>query len=121
MRFITAALVGCLLALPVTWATAETKPASKDDDIPCAKNTDVEKVMNDKGYALVLNMKRTEKNPEGIIETLWLGGQDAVITATTPKGEYSCIISQFNNVIVNPQAIEGIWENYKKQTKQKDI
>lgn len=102
-------------------SSAFAAEAKKDDDLPCAKNTEVEKVMNDKGYALVLNMHRTEKNPEGVIESLWIGGQNAVITATTPKGEFSCIISQFNNVIVNPQAIEGIWENYKKQTKQKDI
>ena len=111
-------IVFALLLFTTSVFAAETK---KEEDPPCAKNTDVEKIMNEKGYALVLNMRRTENNPENIIESLWMGGQNVVITATTQKGEYSCIISQFDNVILNPQAIEGIWENYKKQTKQKDI
>ena len=93
----------------------------KKNDLPCAKNTDIEKVMEDKGYSLLLNMTRKEDNKEGIIETVWIGGSDIVITATVPKGETSCLITTMKNVIMNPNTVEMIWENYKKQTKQKDI
>ena len=95
--------------------------APKKEELPCASNKDIEKIMNDKGYTLLLNMTRKEDNKDGIIETLWIGGINAVVTATTKDGEASCLIANMNNVIVNPNAIEEIWENYKKQTKQKDI
>lgn len=100
---------------------AHSEEAPKKEELPCASNKDIEKIMNDKGYTLLLNMTRKEDNKDGIIETLWVGGINAAITATTPKGETSCLIASMSNVIVNPNAIEEIWENYKKQTKQKDI
>lgn len=123
MRFITAALAGCLLALPVTWATADTKTPAKNeaDKLVCAKNDDVEKIMEDKGYSLLLNMTRKEDNKEGIIESLWVGGQSAVVTASVPNTDTSCLLANMDNVIINPNAIESIWEAYKKQNKQKDI
>jgi len=103
----------------VNWkASAEAK---KEEQLPCANNKDIEAVMNEKGYSLLLNMTRKEDNKDGIIETLWVGGRNAVITATTKDGTVSCLMSNMNNVIVNPQAIEEVWETYKKQTKQKDI
>lgn len=102
----------------VNWkANAETKK----EELPCASNKDIEKIMNDKGYALLLNMTRKEDNKDGIIESVWIGGENIVITATVPKGDTSCLMANMGNVIVNPNAIEEIWENYKKQTKQKDI
>lgn len=120
-KFIVPALVGSLLAIPVTWATADTTPPVKKEELSCANNTDVEKIMAEKGYTILLNMTRKEDNKEGIIESLWIGGSNAVITATTPNGEASCFIANMNNVIINPNAIESIWEAYKKQNKQKDI
>lgn len=101
-------------------ALADT-PKKKEEDIPCAKNTDIEVIMKDKGYTLLLNMTRKEDNKDGIIESLWVGGQSAVITATVPNSDSSCLIANMGNVIVNPNTIEEIWEAYKKQTKQKDI
>lgn len=94
---------------------------AKKEELPCASNKDIEKIMNDKGYALLLNMTRKEDNKDHVIESIWIGGQNIAITGTVPKGETSCLIAQMENVIVNPNAIEEIWENYKKQTKQKDI
>jgi hypothetical protein len=94
---------------------------AKKEELPCASNKDIEKIMNDKGYALLLNMTRKEDNKDGIIETVWIGGQNIVVTATVPKGETSCLIANMGNVIVNPETVEAIWNNYKKQTNQKDI
>lgn len=94
---------------------------AKKEEMPCASNKDIEKIMNDKGYALLLNMTRREDNKEGVIETVWIGGQNIAITATLPKADTSCLIANMSNVIVNPNAIEEIWNNYKKQTNQKDI
>lgn len=118
MKFIFFALLGCLLAVPVTWATTTPK---KEPELACADNKDIEKIMNEKGYSLLLNMTRREDNKEGIVETLWVGGSNAVITATTKNGTASCFIASMNNVIINPQTIEDIFEIYKKQNKQKDI
>ncbi len=94
---------------------------AKKEELPCASNKDIEKVMNDKGYTLLLNMTRKEDNKDHVIESIWIGGMNIAITGTVPKGETSCLIAQMENVIVNPNAIEEIWENYKKQTKQRDI
>lgn len=111
-------VIAILFTLSTSFAYADEK---KKAELPCANNTEIEKIMEDKGYSLLMNMTRNEDNKEGIIETVWIGGSDIVITATVPKGETSCIITTMKNVIMNPNAVEKIWENYKKQTKQKDI
>jgi hypothetical protein len=103
------------------FASQSLAAEAKKEELPCADNKDIEKIMNDKGYSLLLNMTRKDDNKEGIIETMWIGGTNIVITATTPKGEASCLIATMGNVIVNPNTVESIWENYKKQTKQKNI
>ena len=57
-----------LLALVSSIAFAAPKEAPKSDDLPCAKNVDIEKIMEEKGYSLLLNMTRKEDNKEGIVE-----------------------------------------------------
>jgi len=123
MRHVIIAVVGVFLGSAFFQYVnhAQGAEASKKEELPCANNKDIEKIMNDKGYSLLLNMTRKEDNKDGIIETVWIGGTNIVITATTPKGEASCLIANMGNVIVNPNTIEEVWENYKKQTKQKDI
>jgi hypothetical protein len=123
MRNVIIAVVGFMLGSAFFQYVnhAHSAEAPKKEELPCASNKDIEKIMNDKGYALLLNMTRKEDNKEGVIETVWIGGENIVVTATVPKGETSCLIANMGNVIVNPNAIEEIWENYKKQTKQKDI
>ena len=118
-RHVVFFMLGVLFNLGVGYANSAETP--KKEELPCANNKDIEKIMNDKGYALLLNMTRKEDNKDGVIETLWIGGLNIAITATLPKAETSCLIANMGNVIVNPNAIEEIWENYKKQTKQKDI
>lgn len=123
MRYVIIAVVSAFLGSAFFQYVnhAHASEATKKEELPCASNKDIEKIMNEKGYSLLLNMTRKEDNKDGIIESLWIGGINAVITATTPKGESSCLIANMNNVIVNPNTIEEVWENYKKQTKQKDI
>lgn len=116
MRFITAALIGCALALPVTWATAETNKEEKDKMI-CVTNEELEKIMVDKNYDILLNMT----NPDGVIESIWTAGQQIIITAAVPNEKKSCLLAAMSKVTYNPKAIEEVWETYKKQTKQKDI
>lgn len=91
------------------------------EEMPCAKNADVEKIMEEKGYMVLLNMTRKENNKDGIVESLWVSGTNAVITATVPNADSSCFIVNMENVTMNPNAIEAIWNAYKKQNNQKDI
>jgi hypothetical protein len=44
-----------------------------------------------------------------------------MITASVDKQDTSCLIAAMKDVTYNPNAIEQIYEIYKKQTKQKDI
>lgn len=92
----------------------------KKPELACIKNSDLEKIMNDKGYMLLLNMSLVD-NKDNVVETIWIGGENIAITAAVKDGDTSCFIANMEHVIVNPQSIEAIWENYKKQTKQKDI
>ena len=117
-------MLGILFALGASFAIASPKEEAikkEEDKLVCAKNNDVEKIMADKGYYLLLNMTRKEDNKEGIIESLWIGGTSAVVTASVQNTDTSCLIANMNNVIINPNAIESIWEAYKKQNKQNDI
>ena len=124
IKYIASALIGCMLAIPVTWATsASTKERldGKDNpekmDITCVSNTELDKTMTDKGYDILLNMT----NNDGVVESMWYAGKSIVITAAVPNEKKSCLLAVMNNVTYNPKAIEEVWETYKKQTKQKDI
>lgn len=117
-RFMGAASLGCLLAIPITWATAETKaPKKEDEKLVCVSNAELDKNMTEKGYDILLQMT----NENDVKQTIWLYGQSIVITASVPKEETSCLLATMKNVTYNPKAIEEVWETYKKQTKQKDI
>ena len=60
-------------------------------------------------------------NENGVVESVWAGGQSIIITAAVPNEQKSCILANMSKVTYNPKAIEEVWETYKKQTKQKDI
>lgn len=117
MRFITAAILGCLLALPITWATAETKTETKTEQkLVCEKTDGLTKKMNDKGFYHLLNMT----NDNDVVETIWIAGTSVIITAQT--GDSSCILASMKDVIYNPDTLKGLVNAYEKQTgKQKDI
>lgn len=122
MKYITSVLIGCMLAIPVTWATAApTKERLDGKDNPeklvCVSNAELDKTMTEKGYDILLQMT----NDNDVKETVWFYGQSIIITASVPKEETSCLLATMKNVTYNPKGIENVWETYKKQTKQKDI
>ena len=116
-KFMAAALTGCLLAVPLTWATAKDAPKKEEEKLVCVTNAELDKTMKEKGYGVLLNMT----NDNGVIETIWVGGQSIMITAAVEKQDTSCLLASMKDVTYNPNAIEQIYEIYKKQTKQKDI
>lgn len=97
--------------------SAEANKKAKEPDMVCVSNAELDKIMVEKGYDVILTMK----NPDNVVESVWAGGQQIVITAAVPDQPNSCILATMTNVTYNPKAIEEIWETYKKQTKQKDI
>lgn len=118
-RFMAAALTGCLLAVPLTWATAKDAPKKEqaEEKLVCVTNAELDKTMKDKGYGVLLTMTNENK----IVETVWVGGQSITITAAVPNEDKNCLLAMMSDVTYNPTAIEQIYEIYKKQTKQKDI
>ena len=94
----------------------EAKPVDKQGMV-CISNAELDKIMVEKGYDVLLTMK----NDDGVVESVWTGGQSISITAAVPNQDKSCLLAMLSNVTFNPKAIEEIWETYKKQTKQKDI
>ena len=98
------------------WAHSEA-PKKEDEKMICVTNEELDKIMVSKNYDILLNMT----NADGVVESIWTGGQTIVITAAVPNEKKSCLLATMTNVTYNPKAIEDIWETYKKQTKQKDI
>jgi hypothetical protein len=105
----------CALFIMIsTSAYAETKP----NEPICEKAEQVQKILNDKGFFLLLNME----TKDGVLESLWIGGQSAVIVAKAPKDEKSCVVALLDNVIYNSDTITGLAKAYEAQSKkQKDI
>lgn len=89
----------------------------QEEKMLCVTNDEMDKIMVDKGYDILLQMT----NPDGVVESVWTGGQNIVITAAVPNEPKSCLLTTMSKVTYNPKAIEEVWETYKKQTKQKDI
>lgn len=96
---------------------AAEAPKKEEEKMICVSNTELDKTMVSKGYDVLLTMK----NEDGVVESIWVGGQSIVITAAVPNDTKSCLLANMSTVTYNPKAIEEIWETYKKQTKQKDI
>ena len=117
MKFITAAITGILIGLPVTWATVNAKEESKTEQkIVCEKTDGLAKKMNDRGFYHLLNMT----NENNVVETIWVSGTAVVITAQTDDS--SCILASMKDVIYNPDTLKGLVNAYEKQIgKQKDI
>ena len=97
--------------------SVHAKEAPKKPEMTCVSNAELDKIMTEKNYDVLLQMT----NSEGVVETVWAGGRFIAITAGVPNQDKSCLLAQMTNVTYNPKAIEETWETYKKQTKQKDI
>ena len=108
--------IGISASQLIIHAHAKEAP-KKEDNLVCVTNAELDKTMKDKGFGVLLNMT----NDNGVVETVWVGGQSIMITAAVEKEDTSCLLASMKDVTYNPNAIEGIWEIYKKQTKQKDI
>ena len=89
----------------------------KEDNLICVSNAELDKSMKDKSYGVLLTMTNENK----VVETVWVSGQSITITAAVPNEDKSCLLAVMSEVTYNPNAIEQIYEIYKKQTKQKDI
>ena len=115
-KFIATTIAVCLLSVPVAWATVDNKSSDKKEELVCAKIENTEKIMNDKGFYNLLDMT----NNNGVIETIWIAGQDIVITARDKDN--SCILAMMKNVTYNPDVLQGLIKAYEiQQKKQKDI
>lgn len=108
-------MLGVLLALGVSFAV--TAEEAKKNTMVCVTNEELDKMLPGKGYDILLNMT----NDDGVVESIWTGGQSIIITAAVPNEKKSCLLAVMSKVTFNPHAIEEVWETYKKQTKQKDI
>jgi hypothetical protein len=97
--------------------SAEAPKKDKKSDLVCVTNAELDKIMSEKGYDILLNMT----NADGIVESVWTAGQSIIITAAVPNEQKSCLLTNMSKVTFNPKAIEEVWETYKKQTKQRDI
>lgn len=108
-----------LASLFLTSAYAKERIDNKasEEKLVCVTNAELDKTMKEKGYGVLLSMT----NDNGVVETVWAGGQSIMITASVDKQDTSCLIAAMKDVTYNPNAIEQIYEIYKKQTKQKDI
>ena len=113
MKYIMIFLVSFLVAS----AIAKEAPKKEEENLVCVTNAELDKNMVDKGFDILLNMT----NENGVVESVWAGGQTIIITAAVPNEQKSCLLATMNKVTYNPKAIEEVWETYKKQTKQKDI
>jgi hypothetical protein len=114
---IVSALLGSAFFQYVNHAHSKEAPKTEQDKLVCVTNAELDKTMKEKGYGVLLNMT----NDNGIVETVWIGGQSIMITAAVEKQDTSCLLASMKDVTYNPNAIEQIYEIYKKQTKQKDI
>jgi len=115
MKYVMIILAGLFL----TSAYAKERMDSKEnpEKLVCVSNAELDKTMKEKGYGVLLNMT----NDNGVVQTVWVSGQSITITAAVEKQDTSCLLAVMKDVTYNPNAIEQIYEIYKKQTKQKDI
>jgi hypothetical protein len=115
MKYVLILLAGLFL----TSAYAKERMDGKEsaEKLLCVDNAELDKTMVAKGYDVLLTMT----NENGVVESVWAGGQSIIITAAVPNEKTSCVLANMSKVTYNPKAIEEVWETYKKQTKQKDI
>ena len=100
MKYIIATIL-MMMSLP---AVAEEETIK----IMCGEPEKVEKILNDKGYHHLLDMK----NENGVGEQLWSGGRDMIIAAEKDKN--LCLMSTATDVVFNPRTIKKIMEIWDK-------
>ena len=118
-RFMSAALVGCALAIPVTWATASPKvPAKQEEKLVCDKKENIAKTFEDKKFFSLLNMTNENK----VVETVWISGTTIAITAAVPDNDQVCLLAMMSDVVYNSDTIQGLNKVFEQQlNKEKGI
>ena len=118
MRHVIIAIVSAMLGSAFfQYVNHAHSEEAKKEEMVCVTNETLDKMLPEKGYDILLNMT----NEDGVVESIWTAGQSVIITAAVPNEKKSCLLAVMKDVTFNPKAIEEVWENYKKQTKQKDI
>jgi hypothetical protein len=110
-----AALLGCLLALPLPLSHAkETK--QQEEKLVCDKKENIVKVFEDKKFFPLLNMTNKEK----VVETIWISG--ATIAITAAKDDTVCMLAMMEDVVYNSDTITGLYKVFEAQlNKEKGI
>lgn len=96
---------------------ARSEETKTTDKLVCDKTEQVNKVLEDKGFFLMLKMENKDK----VSEYLWIGGTTATITAKVPDTDKTCVLAIMENVVYNADTVEGLYKNMMKQTNRKDI
>ncbi len=118
LKFMSAALIGCLLAIPVTWATAKDTPKPAEEKLVCDKKEAVAKTFEDKKFFSLLSMTNKEK----VVETIWISGSTIAITAAAPNTDTVCLLAMMDEVIYNSDTVEGLFKVFESQrNKEKGI
>ena len=91
--------------------------ADEGKQLACGENEKLEKLLNEKGYVHLLDMTE-EMSGKNIVQSLWAGGRDLIVTAQKPdEKNISCILSTNKNVTYNPNTITSIYEVLQKTQK----
>lgn len=114
-KFMGAALLGCLLALPLPLSHAKDSP-KQEEKLVCDKKESVIKTFEDKKFFPLLNMTNKEK----VVETIWISGASIALTAAT--GDNICLLAMMDEVVYNSDTITGLYKVFEAQlNKEKGI
>jgi hypothetical protein len=120
-KFMSAALIGCLLAIPLTWATAKETPKTPkqtEEKLVCDKKETVIKTFGDAKFFPLLNMTNKEK----VVETIWISGSSIALTASVPNEDTVCLLAMMTDVVYNSDTVEGLYKVFEAQlNKEKGI
>lgn len=115
-KFMSATLIGCLLVIPLTWATAKETPKQTEEKLVCDKKESVIKTFEENKFFSLLNMTNKEK----VVETIWVNGTSIAITAAS--GDTVCLLAMMDNVVYNSDTITGLYKVFEQQlNKEKGI
>lgn len=102
------------LAFVVGLIQSVSAEESKDKELACGENAQMEKILNEKGYSHLFDMTSSK----GVVQSFWAGGRSMVITAQNPeKKGISCLLEQSEAVTYNPVTITEIYNAFQKSQK----
>lgn len=108
-----------VLSSTVALATPETDPKADTDGeaLMCGPNKTLEEAINKNGLYHLLDMTDVESG-KNIVQSLWIGGKNMIITAQVPdKNDTTCIVYRAKDVTFNPHTITDIYQALQKSQK----